>query len=194
MLRTYDGKPGRVPGGGERSGTAGDRCGRLPGPERLAIPAGAPCGGCAGGARRTAGQTTQPAHAPGDAVRREEARRRCLGCLRPEGGPGSAPDYRSAGNEGSQEATREVEEADRLDTARRRNRLRRSGISFAQRAWRKHPKNCWGGCLKEVSRSFYLTLRVLPGKVRAPNWPGLSAGAHNRHHRRHRTGRAGAAA
>ena len=37
-----------------------------------------------------------------------------------------------------------------------------------RRPWRKHPKNCCHGLLRDVSRSFYLTLRVLPGKVRTP--------------------------
>ena len=81
-----------------------------------------------------------------------------------EAGPGPARAHRRAGNEGSQEATGEVEEADWLNEAAR---LRRSGFIRAE-TMAQASEELLAGLLKDVSRSFYLTLRVLPGKVRAP--------------------------
>jgi farnesyl-diphosphate farnesyltransferase len=50
-----------------------------------------------------------------------------------------------------------------------RERGSRSGKAFISRlAMAQAPKQLLSGMLKDVSRSFYLTLRVLPGKVRAP--------------------------
>ena len=69
---------------------------------------------------------------------------------------------------------------------------------MSDRRLRRVPKwtprnNSLTDLLKETSRSFYLTLRVLPAKRPAADRPGVSAGADDGHHRGHGDRAAGAA-